>query len=290
MSDASVRARRVSTTSIRPTAERQRWHVALAALTLLVAAVPFGLRLLRNVPGTNLAAATAVYETVVLAATLGPALAAVALAVTVVDLVERVSLLTLAVFSPLALLADAAYLPAAAAVTVAGGVVAWRRLDRGETIHSLPWAGRYLLAGATTAAVGGSLAATVGLAPVVVHQSGTMLALVAAVAVALATDSRRIDWAAGALAASLVYAAGTTAPYVTGAVALVVGGAVGVSLPLLAAGIGGIVAASVTSLRRGAFVPACGALMLLVGGVPVTVPRALVVTLGVAFVLGGELA
>ncbi|MFB6123027.1 MAG: hypothetical protein ABEJ78_06180 [Haloferacaceae archaeon] len=289
MSDAAVRPRTTRDTSAAVGGDGWRRRT-LAAVALLAAAVPFSLRLGRNVPGTAVASLPGSYDAAVVATTLALALVAVGLAVGTPDRVERVALSSLAAFAPLAFAADAAYLPAAGAVTAAGGVVAWRRLARETPDRARIRTARLLFGGAAVAGVGCSLGATTGLVPVVGRRVGTLLALLAAAAAGVAVGVRAVDWAAGAVTASLVYLAGTTAPYVAGAVALVAGGVVGASLPLLAAGVGGLAAASVGSLRRGSFVPACGALVVLVGGVPVTVSRALAVVLGVAFVLGGDRA
>lgn len=288
MSDTSLRTRAFGETRRSITVGERRRRAILAVLAFGTAAIPFVLRLVLNAPGSTLAAFADSYESAVLAATVVPALAAGGLAVETADPIERVALLGIAVFGPLVLVADAAYVPAAVAVTVAGGVVAWRRLDHRDVDATVPRVGGWLLAGTAVAAVGASLAATVGFAPMAVRQAGSVLALVAALATAMAVNARTDDWAVGAVAASLVYAAGTFAPYVTGAVALVAGGAVGSSLPLLAAGIGSVTAATVASIRRRDLIPTCGALLVLVAGVPVTVPRALAVLLGVAFLLGGE--
>ncbi|WP_435101415.1 hypothetical protein [Halarchaeum sp. P4] len=282
MTDATARLRRPAGTAT----GRRDWRPALAALALLAAAVPFARRLVVNLPGTVVPGLASAYGASVTVAVLGPALAAAGLALGTTDRVERVSLVALAVFAPLTLAADAAYLPAAGIVTLAGGVAVWRRLTRVEST-GLRRVGRALLGVAAVAAIGCSLAAAVGLAPASVRQTGTVLALGAAVATGVAADADMLDWSAGALAASLAYALGTSAPYVTGAVALVVGGVVGASLPLLVAALGGVTAATVASVRQRAVGPACGALLVLVAGAPVTVPRALAAVLGVVVVLGG---
>lgn len=268
----------------------EAWRPALAVVALLAAAAPFGLRVARNVPGSPLASFAGGHEAAVVVGTLGPALAALGVALSTPDRVERVALLGLAVFAPLALVADAAYAPAAAGVALSGAVVAWRRLARARPARTVPRLGRPLLAGLAVAALVVALAASVGVASPVGRQAGTLLTLAAAVAAGLAADARAVDWALGIALAGVVHAAGASMPYVAGAVALVGGGAVGAPLSALSAGVGGLAAATVATARRRALVPACGALLLCVAAVPVTVSRALAAALGVAFLLGGESA
>lgn len=264
------------------------WRPALAVVALLAAAVPFALRVARNVPGSPLASLAGGHEAAVVVGTLGPALAALGFALATTDRVERVALLGLAVFAPLALVADAAYAPAAAGVVLSGAVVAWRRLARARPTRVVPLLGRPLLAALAVAALIVALAASVGVASPAGRQVGTLLTLAAAVAAGLAVDARALDWALGIALAGVVHAAGASMPYVAGAIALVGGGAVGASLGTLSAGLGALAAATVATARRRALVPACGALLLCVAAVPVTVSRALAAALGVALLLGGE--
>jgi hypothetical protein len=88
------------------------------------------------------------------------------------------------------------------------------------------------------------------------------------------------DWAFGGLVAGLLVAVGVVAPFVTGAVSLIGGGIVAVRLPVIAAGLAGLVTTASAGLRTRRTPAVLGAALLLVAGVPGTVPRAMAAVLG----------
>ena len=215
--------------------------------------------------------------------TLAPAVGLLALGVATDRSVHRVALTFAGVFGLLSLLAEPATLPATLAI--AAGVLAitgvylvdhWRakRFDR------------WLVAGALAVGAVLSLAAGIGLEPGTLRPLGSRVVLLA-----LAATPVFVDWDREAVLVGLgvgvaVIAMGVNAPFVTGAISLVVGGVVGASLPVLFLGAVGAVILLWASIRSGRTELALAAGVLLVAGVPATIPRGLGVLAAITL-LGG---
>jgi len=211
-----------------------------------------------------------------LVATLGPALAAVVLATTTADGVERIGLAFVAVFGALAAAVPTVAVGAVVAITGGGALAVgrrWVRAERHADWHLLPVV-------AIVGAVGLSLLGAIGVEPTTLSTLGTHLFLLGGAATPALLAHGRADWAFGGVVAAALVAVGTTAPFVTGAVTLVAGGVVGASLLVLAVGTCGLVTTVSAGARQRHWSAAIGAALLVVGGVPATVPRALAVVLG----------
>lgn len=252
-------------------------HLA-GGLALLAAAAPFVTRVAINAR-TTVGPAAATWTGLLSAFALaGPAVAAGVLAVTTTVDAERVGLAFVAAFGLLALASPAAAVPAAAAVVGGGGVAVaarWRALPgRHVDWRAVPVLG-------IVVGVALSLGAAMGLAPAVARPPGAHLSMLGVAATPALLGHGRRDWALGGAVAGLLVAAGVMAPFVTGAVTLISGGVVAVSLPVMAAGLAGLVTTASAGIRTRHAPAALGAGLLLVAGVPATLPRAMAAVLGV---------
>lgn len=220
-------------------------------------------------------------ETIQFLSVVGLALATVALATATDDDIERVGLAFVGVFGVFATLVPAVTVAAVAAVT-AGGAVAverrWRRSGRSTDWHLFPVV-------AIMSAVGVSLLGSVGVEPATLWAVGSHLGLLGYAATPALLGHDRADWAFGGLVAATLVVVGTTAPFITGAVTLVAGGVVAASLLVVAVGLCGVVTTGSAALRQREWYPAVGAFLLVAGGIPSTMARALAVVLGVLFLL-----
>jgi hypothetical protein len=269
---------------------RRAWHrldavrlrTLAGLLALLAAGAPFLSRVLinaRTAVGPSLATRM---DLLAVGAMAGPAVAAGVLATTTAVETERVGLVFVAAFGGLALLSPAVAVPAAAAI-VGGGALAvsarWRALpERGTNWRVAPVVG--VLLGTAV-----SLSAAMGLAPTVARPAGAHLAMLGAAATPALLGHGNRDWALGGLVAGLLVAFGVVAPFVTGAVSLIGGGIIAVSLPVMAAGLAGLVTTISAGIRTGRTPATIGAGLLLVAGVPGTLPRAMAAVLGLLLLI-----
>lgn len=250
--------------------------VALAALTLgarflaaLVTNAPAGPTVVRTPTLATVAAATA-------------ALAAVVVGATADRPAVGVGCLFVGVFGALSLVADAAALPAAVAVT-AGTAVAV--VGSRERLGRRDLAVVGLLVPALALALLGGVGAVVSVrgpaSAVTLVGLGTLPALAAA-------DGRAL--LGGGLAFGAVLAVGFGAPFLTGAVTLVGGGVVGASLPLVALAVAGVVTTASAAGRTGQWPLLLGVGLVAFSGVPATLARAVPFALGLLSMtsMGGD--
>lgn len=245
----------------------------VAASSLLIARIALNARLTTGVAASM--------ETVVFAATIGPAFAALAIAVTTVDSVERIGLAFVGAFGLLLTVTPAVIVPAVAAVAGGGALAVgrrWHRLQRARDWHVLPVA---LLLGAVAVSLLGSM----GVAAATLWPVGSHLALLGAAATPALLGHGRTDWAFGGVVAGVLLAVGSAAPFVTGAVTLVGGGVVGASLLVQAVGLCGLITTASAALRQRHWYALVGAGLLVAGGMPISMPRALAVVLGVLLLI-----
>jgi hypothetical protein len=243
-------------------------------LALSTASAPFLARLSINGrfgPGAGLAGWMDALATV---GVVGPALGAGVVAAATDDDVERVGVTFLAVFALLAAVVPAATVPAVAAAVGGGSVVLARRLPLTDW-RSVP-AVAALLGVAVTAL------SAMGVGPAAGRSVGAHLVLLGgAASPALVLHGNR-DWALGGLTGGVLVGVGLGSPFLTGAVALVGGGIVTTNLLVMAGGLGGLVTTASAGLRTRRWPALLGACLLIVAGVPATLPRVLAATLGVS--------
>ncbi|WP_226013455.1 hypothetical protein [Halomicrobium salinisoli] len=250
---------------------------------LVPAGVALLLRLLRNAPASPPRAVYGATPAVETLAAVAAGLAFVGLAAVTDRRAERAALAAVGVFAVLGVLDAAAWLPAAAAATV-GCAAAVALRARAVVDTPLRRRDRPLVPAALgLLALAASLAGSAGLWTASLRPLGASLAFATAAALPVARSPDAPvgpePWPWGLVTAGIVLAA-ASAPFVAGAVALAALGAGSVSLPLLAAGVGGAVSAAAVDLRRGAFGAAVGAALLLFAGAPATLPRAAAFALG----------
>lgn len=104
---------------------------------------------------------------------------------------------------------------------------------------------------------------------------------------ALSGPTRR-DWLVGACVTVGVLLVASLAPFVSGAVLLVAGGVVGAPIWIVALAAGGVASAVAVGLRAGDRPRALGGGILLLGGVPASLPAALAAVLGLALLTEGS--
>lgn len=211
------------------------------------------------------------------AALLAVAAAAVLLGALSTDPVVRVGLVAAGIFPALTVFSTAAYAPAMGVVLAGGALAVAASHGRPEGYLD---ARAVAVAGVLVAAVAAALAGATGLAPPWTRTAGTVLWLLGAASLPVATETDGLDWGAGALAGVATAQFALAAPFVAGAVFLVGGGIVGAPLSLVALGAFGGAAATVGGLRHGRPTAGAGALLVVLAGVPATLPRALAVVVG----------
>lgn len=259
-------------------------HTRIAAGVLAFVGLGFLalVRLMLNVPfGPSVSWA---YPLAITLATVAPAIGLLAIGVRTERPVYRVGLTFAGVFGLLAVVAEPATLPATLAIGAAVlGLTGLHLRDH--------WRGRrfdrWLVAGALGAGTVVSLAAGIGLEPSVLRPLGSRIVLLAIAATPVFVNWDREAVLVGLGVGVAVVGVGLGAPFLSGAVALIVGGVVGASLPLLVVAAVGAVILFWAAMRSGETELALAAGVLLVAGIPATVPRALAVLTAIAL-LGGR--
>lgn len=249
--------------------------VGLGSLTVL--------RIVLNAPvDLPSTASGAWFDAAAVAAVVGPAAGAITLGVAADEAWTRTGLILAGVFGLLSVVTPAVALPAVGAIVVGG----WLLLA-GRT-HLLSAGQRTRTAVVTAALLAGltlSLFGAVGVRPAALRPAGTTVTLVGMAVTPLAFGARPRALGVGGLAAGLTFHLTGTAPFVTGAVTLVAGSAVGASALLIAIAVGGLTASVATGVAQQRGDPTLAGFLLLSAGVPSSIPRALGVVLAVAVVV-----
>ncbi|MEF8757953.1 MAG: hypothetical protein V5A33_06925, partial [Halobacteriales archaeon] len=216
----------------------------------LLAFVPVALatlvRVWNNAPGGLPADVHAARPAISALAVVGPASAAVVLAVATDEDAIRVGLLSVGVFGFLGGFVEGA------AVAAIGAVVGGTAVAIGTHLGApRDWrTGRKVVVASTIlGATAVSLAATSGVDPATLRPVGSTVALLGLAATPALVRPRLPEVGIGAAGFGVVIVLGTGAPYVTGAVALVAGGVVGASLLAIALGVAGALTATAATLR-----------------------------------------
>ncbi|EMA46050.1 hypothetical protein [Halococcus saccharolyticus] len=275
-------ASRVVPNSQTPTVRLSAGLVAVVGIALLTLT-----RIAVNVPvGLPLVSSSVWFDTVTTAAVVGPAGGIILLGVTAEEAWERIGLILVGVFGLLSALTSAIAVPAVG-VTVAGSWLLLIGQTRGLKRQDYRWQS---LGGLVAIALLGSLTLSlfgaIGVRPAALRPAGTTLALVGMAMTPLAVRSSLGPLAVGALTGVGTFSLTASAPFVSGAIVLIAGSAVGASAVLLAAAVGGLTATITEGVMRHRITPAVAGLLLLMAGVPSSIPRALSVVLAVALILG----
>lgn len=271
-------ASRTSGSTLRWLAGSARGRVVGAgALAALATAVATTLRVLHNVPFDPLAVSASVLGAVEVTAAVAVALALAAVGFATDRPPVRIGCLFAGVFGALAAVVPAARVPAAVAVTAGGGAALATSLGAPESYRGVR---RHGVAGGFLLAVALSLASTLGLASGGVRELGAVAYLAALAALTVRVRGDPLALVAGAAGFAAVVAASASSPYVAGSALLVGFAVVGAPHLLVAAAVGGAVAAAVAGLRRRSPALAIGAALLVVAGAPATPTAATAVVLG----------
>lgn len=215
------------------------------------------------------------------AATVVPAVAAVAVGSVADSAWLLVGLVAGGLFALLASVTPAATVPAAGVVSLLALLLPVSTLADGGRDATR----ETLFAALVAVAVVVSLAGATGLLAPGARNAGTALAFAALVPAPLVVGATHRSLVVGLLCAVATGVAAVAAPFVSGAVLLAAGAAVDPPVVLLAAGVGGVAAVVVAGFERRRTTVVAGGLLLLAAGVPATVSRALAVALGAVLLL-----
>jgi len=239
-------------------------------------------RIGKNAPAGPKVPYTAVYDPLVTAALVGPAIAAIIVSSITENDVHRVGLGFAGVFGLLSAIAVPAALSASVAIVMGTALVMAPVVLRGanERDYASLVVATLFVAGVFLSILGG-----LGFEAATTRRLGSFASLLA-----VAGSPTFVDWnvrgaTVGAFAGAAVAGFGVSAPFVTGAASLIAGGIVGVSLPVqVLATVGGVTVVA-TGIDRKQYVPMAGGLLLLSAGVPATIPRGLAVLVGLSLIL-----
>lgn len=256
--------------------------VAVAALLLSVVGGRLALSAANNAPGSLSPGLAASHDLVANAGPTAVAGLVMALAVAHRDRWVRVGLAVAGVFGLLGLHVTTAALPAAAGVVAGVLVVVVGGSDTGRSA-------RTLAVGATIwLGLAASLSTATGVVDPSLRPVASLVALAGVAALPLVRQPGMPGWVAGGATAALVVWLGAVAPFVTGAVVLVGFGVVGAPLLAVAVAAGGGVATLGGTLSGRRWQAALGVGLLVLAGVPATIPDAHAAGAGLALLLGGE--
>lgn len=270
-------------TEIGASVGRRTVVVGVSLLALVVVGIRSLLRLVGNVPFDPVVVSPALRSAVGTATPLVVGTALATLALTDDRATVRVGLLFAAVFGSLGVFAPAATLPAVVAL-VAGATIAFAGTLGVPAELSYRAVRSRLLAAGFVAAIAVSLADSTGIVEGA-HWLGSLLALATLAAVGTRAERSVPAAGAGVLVAALLVYASTASPFVVGSALLVVFAVTGVPHLLFAGAVAGGVAAATAGLSRRAYPLAIGATLLVLAGIPVTLPRALTLLLGATLVV-----
>ncbi|MFB6128971.1 MAG: phosphate ABC transporter permease [Halorhabdus sp.] len=247
----------------------------LAAPAVLAVGLLFASRLAINARASVPIDLVALQELLVPVSALVTAGSLAAIAMTTPRRDEAVGLAFVAAFGAVGTLADAAVTPAAVALVGGSGLALVGQVQAGHR-------GRLAVGVLLVAGLAASFTAAIGLVPTAVRPLGTQLALLGIAGTPLSIAQSRVDWGAGVAASAALVALAIVGPFVLGATALVAGGIVGASLPIMALAVGGLTTTASAAIRTRRHPQALGAGLLLFAGVPGTLPRALGFVLAIA--------
>ncbi|WP_117595383.1 phosphate ABC transporter permease [Haloprofundus halophilus] len=261
-----------------------RDRLVLAASVAALGTVAFAttIGVVRNLPARPLAVPGPLHSLAVDGTPVVVAVALVAVALATRRDEVRVGFLFAGVFGLLATVGEGATLPAVAAVVFGGALALFGALGRPATYRE----GRRVVIGALViAGIAVSLASNTGVLGAGFRGVGGLLALGGLAALGVRAEGDRVALLAGGLAVALVVYASVTRPFAVGSGLLVGFAVVDVPHLFVALALGGGTAAAVGGLRRREYGSATGTGLLLLAGVPATLPRATAVLLGATLAL-----
>jgi hypothetical protein len=252
---------------------------AVSLLALLVVSIgtntPVGPRL----PMTGLSAAI---EWLALA---GTSTAALLMGVDTESALRRVGVVFAGVFGALSLVAAGATLPASLAVVAAAGLLVASH-DRSAADRRTVAELVVLIAFAVGTAA--AMLSAIGLEPSFLRRTGSIAIAVGLAGLPVFTGLTPKSILVGLLAGAAVLAIGLSAPVLTAAISLLGAGIVGLPVVVLAVGAIGGTTAVAAGIEAGDIRTGLAGGLLLLAGVPATIPSALGVLVGVSLLLEGS--
>lgn len=265
-------------------ADRPSLVLGASVLALLTLVANTAIRIFANLPFDPVVASPEVRRVTVVLTPLVVAAALATAALTDDRPTVRVGLLFAAVFGVIGLLAPGTTLSAVVAVVVGGALALLGTLGVPAS-WSYRAVRRRTIAAGFVLAIAVSLASATGIVDGGLRNIGALLALAALAAVGTRSEGSTFAAGAGLVAVVALVVASTVSPFAFGSALLVAFAVTGVPHVLVALAIGGGVAATVAGLHRGVYALSVGAGLLLLAGVPVTLPRAMTVLLGATMVI-----
>ncbi|MEF8772077.1 hypothetical protein [Halodesulfurarchaeum sp.] len=219
------------------------------------------------------------------AALAGPALGALVLGLTSESSFVRVGMLFAGVFGALSLVSQSAMGPATIAIGAASVVVG---LDQGRSRTGWRSLARLAVTGAFVFGIVVSMLAALGFEPALTRGLGSIAIGVAIAGTPAFTGFSRRSVFVGLLGGAIVAGIGLAAPVITAAVSLLGMGVIGLPLPLLVLGAIGGVSAVAAGLEHRDAPPALAGALVLVAGVPATIPSAISLLVALVLFTGAE--
>ncbi|MDR5656437.1 hypothetical protein RH831_04485 [Halodesulfurarchaeum sp. HSR-GB] len=223
-----------------------------------------------------------IHEPIALLAILGPASAALVLGLNTADVSVRVAMLFVGVFGLLSAVSETAMAPAA--IALAGATV----LLAATAVKTADSPGQVVVTVAFTVGVLASMAGAFGFEPAFTRSLGSVAVAGAIVGLPAFVGWSRRSVFVGLLAGAVVAGVGIAVPALVAAVGLLGMGIVGLPLAVLVVGAVGGGTAVTRAVETGRLPMALAGLLVLVAGVPATIPRALALIVGVALLLEGS--
>lgn len=214
------------------------------------------------------------------AAYLGPASGALLLGFTAKTGSMRVGMMSAGVFSGLVLISPTASIPAAMALAGAAVLVGVSAVPK--SIRSRPI--QTVVTIALSAGVILSMIGVLGFEPAVIRRLGSVLIAVGLAGLPAMSGYSRRSIGIGLVGGALVVAAGLSAPVMTAAVSLLGMGVIGLPLVLLGIGAAGGITAIAEATQRGRIRTALGSGLVLVAGVPSSIPAAVAVIVALGLI------
>ena len=215
----------------------------------------------------------------------GPALAAVTLGLTAESTLIRVGMLFAGVFGALSLVSQSAMGPATVALGGAGVLVFGAQVP-----HTMEWR-RLVRLGVTGLFVFGlvvSMLSALGVEPALTRRLGSIGIALAIAGTPAFTGFTRRSMGVGLLAGAVVAGIGVSAPVLTAAVSLLGMGVIGLPLVLLVLGAVGGGTAVAAGVDGGETHLAVAGGLVLVAGVPATIPAAVSLLVGLVLFMEGQ--
>jgi hypothetical protein len=212
----------------------------------------------------------------------GTSTAALLMGVDTQSALRRVAMLFAGVFGALSLVAAGATLPASLATVAAAGLLVASH-DRSAADRRSVVELTVLIAFAVGTAA--AMLSAIGLEPSLLRRTGSIAIAVGLAGLPVFTGVTRTSILVGLFAGTAVLAIGLSAPVLTAAISLLGAGVVGLPVVVLAVGAIGGTTAVAAGLEAGDIRTGLAGSLLLLAGVPATIPSALGALVGVSLLL-----